>query len=150
MADAAIQKARALPGRPDPQTYIVFGVDVYGHPDDVTAAILAAKQNAEQRMGIAFLVAEYGPFDEPESDRATYYGQIWDAVYADSPNGGLVYVFGPDQPNPRLSNPYDPLHLLPNPFSLVDNQDNPIDNALSTLASRYHHVRDSTPTPQIR
>ena len=134
--NAAIQKARALPGQPDPQTYVVFGVDVYGHPDDVTAAIIAAKQNAEQRMGIAFLVAEYGPFEEPEKDRATYYGEIWDAVYADSPNGGLVYVFGPDQPNPQFSNPYDPLHLLPNPFSLVDNQDNPIDNALATLAAR--------------
>lgn len=145
--NAAIQKARALPGEPDPQTYLMFGVDVYGHPDDVTAAILAAKQNAEQRMGIAFLVAEYGPFEEPEKDRATYYGEIWDAVYADSPNGGLVYVFGPDQPNPQLSNPYDPLHLLPNPFSLVDNQDNPIDNALATLAARYHQVRDSISSP---
>ncbi len=98
-------------------------------------------------MGIAFLVAEYGPFEEPQKDRATYYAEIWDEVYALSPNGGLVYVFGPDQPNPQFPNTYDPLHLLPNPFSLVDNQDNPIDNTLSTLAARYHQVRESMSSP---
>lgn len=136
--DAAIKKLRAATPQPDPRTFIVFGVNVYGHPDDVTAAVQAAKRNAEQRMGIGFLVTEFAPFELPLQDRAEYFGEIWDAVRTYSPNGGMVYVFGPDQPNPAAKNPYDALSLLPNEFTLVDNKGLPVDNALCTLASRYH------------
>ncbi len=139
--DAAIKKLRAAAPQPDPRTFLVFGVNVYGHPDDITAAIQAAKRNAEQRMGIGFLVTEYAPFELPRQDRAEYYGQIWDAISAYSPNGGMVYVFGPDQPNPAWSDPYDALHLLPNEFTLVDNKGIPVDNAFCTLASKYRQAR---------
>ncbi len=140
--DTAIKKLRATSPKPDPSMYLVFGVNVYGHPDDVTAAIQAAKRNAEQRMGIGFLVTEYAPFELPRRDRAEYYGEIWDAIRANSPNGGMVYVFGPDQPNAAFPDPYNALHLLVNEFSLVDNQGQPVDNALCTLATKYkeaHH-----------
>ncbi len=83
------------------------------------------------------LVTEFAPFGLPLQDRATYLVAIWDEIQAVSPNGGMVYVFGPDQPNPQFSNPYDPLHLLPNEFTLVDNQGKPVDGALAALAGRY-------------
>ena len=145
--DAGLKKIRAQSGQPDPSRYVVFGLDVYGKPDDVAAAVQTAKRNAESRMGVALLVTEYGPFEMPAKDRAIDYGMIWDAVIANCPNGGLVYVFGPDQPNPQMPNPYDPLHLLPNPFTLVDNQGKPIDETLSTLTERYLLVHSSSSSP---
>lgn len=139
--DNAIKSLRARTPQPDPRTFMVFGVNVYGHPDDVSAAIRAAKRNAEERMGIAFLVTEYAPFELPREDRARNYGEIWDAVSAYSPNGGMVYVFGPDQPNPGFANPYDSLHLLPNEFSLVDNAGIAVDDTLCALAQKYRQAR---------
>ncbi len=138
--DAAIKDWRSHNGGRSPGDFLVFGVNVYGHPDDVAVAIQTAKRNAEQRMEVAFLVTEFGPNQLPPSDRAMYYGAIWDDVRAYSPNGGLAYVFGPDQPDPQYSNPYDPLHLLPNEYSLVDNQGMPIDDALCTLAARFRQA----------
>ncbi len=141
--DTAMHKPLVNPDVPDSHTFHVFGLNVYGHPDDVLAALQAGKRNAEQRMGVALLVTEFAPFNLPLKDRATYLVQIWDEIQASSPNGGMVYVFGPDQPNPQYSNPYDPLHLLPNEFTLVDNQGNPVDRALEALAGRYRQVRSA-------
>ncbi len=140
--DVAI--STASPQQPDLRSFLVFGLNVYGHPDDVMAALRAGKHNAEEVLGVPLLVTEFAPFGLPLKDRATYLVAIWDEIQAISPNGGMVYVFGPDQPNPQYSNPYDPLHLLPNEFSLVDNQGKPVDGALDALAGRYRLVRDSS------
>ncbi len=141
--DVAMHKPLVNPQTPDSHTFLVFGLNVYGHPDDVMAALQVGKHNAEEVLGVALLVTEFAPFGLPLQDRAANYVAIWDEIQSVSPNGGMVYVFGPDQPNPQFSNRYDPLHLLPNEFSLVDNQGKPIDGALDALASRYHPVRDS-------
>ncbi len=139
--DVAMHKALAIPQQPDPHSFMVFGLNVYGHPDDVTEAVLAGKRNAEDRLGIPLLVTEFAPFGLPSADRAANYVAIWDAIRADSPNGGMAYCFGPDQPNPKMPNPYDPLQLLPNEFSFVDHDGKPVDGALDALANRYRIVR---------
>jgi hypothetical protein len=142
--DAAMHKPLVNPEAIDTHDFWIFGLNVYGHPDDVLAALKTGKSNAEQQLGVALLVTEFAPFGLPLKDRASYYVAIWDEIQAISPNGGMVYVFGPDQPNPQFSNPYDPLHLLPNEFTLVDNQGKPVDGALDALAGRYRLVRDSS------
>lgn len=145
--DTAMHKPSTSTPVLDSHNFLVFGLNVYGHPDDVLAALQAGKHNAEERLGVPLLVTEFGPFELPLKDRATYYVQIWDEILAVSPNGGMAYVFGPDQPNPQFPNPYDALHLLPNEFSLVDNQGKPVDNALSALAGRYRQVHNLPPLP---
>ena len=143
--DQALKNVRAQPQQPDPSLYWVYGLNVYGHPDDVADAIRQGKINAEERMRVAQVVGEYAPFGLPRADRAIHYAMIWDDVYRLSPNGGFVYVFGPDQPNPQAPNPYDPLRLLVNEFSLVDMDGNPVDDTLSTLAARWRDVQNAGP-----
>ncbi len=137
----AIKKVRALSPTADPSSFLVFGMNVYGHPDEVADAIRQAKRNAEDRLGVALLIGEYAPFGLPRQDRAMHYTRIWDDINQLSPNGGFVYVFGPDQPNPRAPNPYDPLRLLVNEFSLLDSDGQPVDDAWQALAERYRRAR---------
>lgn len=138
--DVAIKKMRAQPQQPDPSNFLVFGLNVYGSPDDVAEAVRAAKRNAERRLGVPLVVGEFAPFGMDRKDRGAEYAMIWDDVSRFSPNGGFAYVFGPDQPNPKAPNPYDPLRLLVNEFSLVSNEGTPVDNALGALATKYLQV----------
>ncbi len=143
----AVKKAQALSPGVQVGTFLVYGVNVYGNPDEMVDALRTAQQNAEQRLGIALLVGEFAPFGLARTDRGVHYARIWDDVLAFSPNGGFAYVFGPDQPNPQAPNPYDPLRLLVNEFSLVDIDGKPVDGALGALSAKYHQVQDSMPAP---
>ncbi len=145
--DVAMHKILANPQQPDPHAFMIFGLNAYGHPDDVTAAVQTGKRNAEARLGIPLLVTEFAPFGLPSADRAANYAAIWDAIRVDSPNGGMAYCFGPDQPNPKVPNPYDPLQLLPNEFSFVDHDGKPVDGALDVLAGRFRSARGIPPSP---
>jgi hypothetical protein len=138
----AVRKERALSPSVDPETFLVYAVNIYGNPAEIVDALGMARRNAEDRLGIALFVGEYAPFGLPRKDRGVHYARIWDDVYAFSPNGGFAYVFGPDQPNPQAPNPYDPLRLLVNEFSLVDGDGAPVDDALSLLAARYRQVKN--------
>jgi hypothetical protein len=107
-------------------------------------------------MKVGFIVGEYAPFGLPRDDRPANFALIADDVYAIAPMGGYVYVFGPDQPNPKAPNPYDPLRLLVNEFSLLDIDGRPIDDAYTTLALKWIQwqkqppLAESTPTPTSR
>ncbi len=136
----SLNRAKTLPGYHDLSTSLVYGVNVYGHPDDIDLALTDARLTLTGQLGLAMLVTEFGPFNSPPADRAVNYGAIWDVVARDSSLGGLVYVFGPDQPNPKVANPYDLHTLLPSEYSLVDMHGIPVDNSLSTLAARWHAV----------
>ncbi len=145
--DVALKKVRSQQGPVDPSQYFIYGLNVYGHPDDVATAIRQARRNAEKRMEVALVVGEFAPFGMPREDRALHIGEIWDSLHSTVRNGGFVYVFGPDQPNPQSPNPYDPLRLLVNEFSLVDNEGKPVDDALTTLAARWHQIHDAQQVP---
>jgi hypothetical protein len=82
-------------------------------------------------------VGEFAPFGLARSDRSTHYATMWNTVRQVSSIGGFAYVFGPDQPNPKAPNPYDPLRLLVSEFSLVDNEGHPIDGSLDALATLW-------------
>ncbi len=140
--DEAVRKQRATSPSVDPETFLVYAVNIYGNPNEIVDALGMARRNTEDRLGIALLVGEYAPFGLPRKDRGVHYARIWDDVHAFSPNGGFAYVFGPDQPNLQAPNPYDPLRLLVNEFSLVDGDGAPVDDALSLIAARYHQVRN--------
>jgi hypothetical protein len=143
--DQAIRKVRADTTRPDPARYLIYAINVYGHPDEIRNAIKIAKLNSDERMKIGFIVGEYAPFGLPRQDRPANFALIADDVYEISPMGGYVYVFGPDQPNPKAPNPYDPLRLLVNDFSLVDIDGNPIDDAYSSLALKWLQAHKQLP-----
>ncbi len=132
----ALRKARLLPG-PDPSNFFIFAVNVYGKPEGVESAVQAARRNAQDRLGVAFLVGEFAPFGLARRDRPSHYAMLWDIVRNNSPLGGFAYVYGPDQPNPNGPNPYDPLRLLVNEFSLVDSQGNPVDESLAALRKEW-------------
>ncbi len=141
----ALRKMRSL--STDPEKFLIFAVNIYGNPDEIVDALEMARRNAEDRLGIALLVGEFAPFGLPRQDRGAHYARIWADVTAFSPNGGFAYVFGPDQPNPQAPNPYDPLRLLVNEFSLVDGDGVPVDDALGQLAARYHQVQNPLSAP---
>ena len=116
---------------------LIYGVNVYGRYEDIEMALVNAKVTLADQLGLTMMVSEFGPFNSPREERATHYAGIWNIVTRISDVGGLAYVFGPDQPNPNAPNPYDPLALLPNQYSLVDVNGTPIDNALATLTIQW-------------
>jgi hypothetical protein len=146
--EQTLSKLRTQPNQPDPGSYLVYSVNVYGTPANIAAALADAKRSMNGRLGLAMLVGEYAPFGLARKDRGAYYGQIWDIVLANSPNGGFAYVFGPDQPNPQAPNPYDPLRLLVNEFSLVNTDGTPVDNSLGVLTARWCRLYASASPPQ--
>jgi hypothetical protein len=117
---------------------LIYGVNVYGRYADIEMALSNAKITLADQLGLTMMVSEFGPFNSPREERAIHYAGIWNIVTRISDVGGLAYVFGPDQPNPNAPNPYDPLALLPNQYSLVDVNGTPIDNALDTLTTQWH------------
>lgn len=129
----AIQRANL----PNLGSNLIYGVNVYGRCADIELALTNAKLTLTDQLGLSMLVSEFGPFDSLRAERATNYASIWDLVTRLSDLGGMVYVFGPDQPNPGVSNPYDPITLLPNEYSMVDMNGAPIDNSLAELAMRW-------------
>ena len=116
---------------------LLYGVNVYGHTDDIELALTSAKRILNDELGMAMLVTEFGPFNSPYAERANNYGIIWDLIARVSDLGGMAYVFGPDQPNNAVANPYDPLTLLPSEYSMLDMHGNPIDNSLAELSERW-------------
>jgi beta-galactosidase/beta-glucuronidase len=135
---AALQKLKTQPDYQDLSTNLIYGVNVYGHFDDIELALTNAQLTLTDQLGLAMLVTEFGPFNSLRADRPADYAGIWDVVNRISTIGGLVYVFGPDQPNPSVANPYDPLTLLPSEYSLVDMNGVPLDNSLAALAAKWH------------
>ena len=135
--DVSFQKFDAQSEFKDLRGSLVYGVNVYGHFDDIEMTLLNAKQTLNAQMGLAMMVSEFGPFDSPRADRPVNYAGIWEIVYRISNFGGFAYAFGPDQPNPAVPNPYDPLTLLPNEYSLVDMNGRPVDDSLGALAAKW-------------
>ncbi len=133
----SIRKARAKQPASDPSKYFIFASNTYGKPDGVALVLSTTKQSIEERVGVAFAVGEFAPFGLARSDRPIHYKKMWNTVREVSSIGGFAYVFGPDQPNPRAPNPYDPLRLLVSEFSLVDNEGNPVDGSLNALANQW-------------
>lgn len=145
--ERSIQAARAQRERPNPSQYLVYAANLYGRPDDVAGALLTARRNVQTRLGVAFLVGEYAPFGLARQDRPTHYGMLWDIVAASSRNGGFAYVYGPDQPNFQGPNPYDPLRLLVNDFSMVDSDGRAVDDTLALLSARWHRASQGAAAP---
>lgn len=145
--EESLRKFRSQPNSLDPSRYLIFGVNVYGQVDDVATNLSITKSSIGERLGLAMLVGEFAPFLAPWSDRPANYADMWDVVYRFSNIGGFAYAFGPDQPNPNVRNPYDPLTLLPSEFSLVDMNGKPIDDSLSALAGRWRQLGAPTPLP---
>jgi hypothetical protein len=142
---AALQSVKNQPAYLNLTSYLVYGVNVYGRYDDITLALTNAKLTLDSQLGLAMMVSEFGPFNSPRADRPADYAIIWNIVSQISSIGGCAYVFGPDQPNPAVSNPYDPLTLLPSEYSMVDMNGTPVDDSLAGLAAKWH--LSSTPTP---
>lgn len=135
--EESIRRVRLQKPATDPSQYLVFAVNTYGKPESVAQVLKTTRQSVEERVGIAFAVGEFAPFGLARRERPIHYAMIWNTVKETSSIGGFAYVFGPDQPNPQAPNPYDPLRLLVNEFSLVDNEGKPVDDALNALASQW-------------
>ncbi|MBI5029160.1 MAG: hypothetical protein HZB51_01435 [Chloroflexi bacterium] len=128
----------------DPSKYFIFAANTYGKPEGISQVLHVTRQSVEERLGVALIVGEFAPFGMARSERPAQYAMMWNTVQQVSSIGGFVYVYGPDQPNPKAPNPYDPLRLLVSEFSLVDIDGNPVDGSLSALATQWH----PQPTPQ--
>jgi hypothetical protein len=135
--EESLRRARKQNPAIDPNRYFIFAVNTYGKPDGVSLVLSTTRQAVENRMNIAFAVGEFAPFGLAKTDRAANYKTMWDSVREQSSLGGFAYVFGPDQPNPKAPNPYDPLRLLVSEFSLLDNEGNPVDGSFNALASEW-------------
>ncbi len=144
----SLKRAPTAPGSPNPGTWLVYGANVYGHPDDIQLALTNGRLTLTGQLGLAMLVTEFGPFNSPPAERALDYADIWDVVARASELGGLVYVFGPDQPNPKVANPYDVHTLLPSQYSLVDMNGTPVDDSLAVLAAKWHALAVPSGTPR--
>ena len=142
--EESIRRARLLKPAVDPSNYFIFATNTYGKPDGVVAVLHKTRESIEDRIGVALAVGEYAPFGMARSDRPAQYGTLWNTVEQVSSIGGFAYVFGPDQPNPKAPNPYDPLRLLVSEFSLVDNEGLPIDGSLDMLSTLWHQ-----PLPEL-
>jgi hypothetical protein len=145
--EESTRKARTKSESPDPGVFFIYAVNTYGKPDGITSVFSSVKQHVERRLGIPIVVGEFAPFGLARSERSIYYATIWDTVQEMTPIGGFAYVFGPDQPNPQAPNPYDPLRLLVNEFSLVDIDGRPVDGSLDALAAKWRPLRESLPRP---
>jgi hypothetical protein len=145
--DEALRKFKTQPAYTDPSTYLIYGVNVYGRRDDVETVLGISKQSIDKQLGLALMVTEFAPFLLPRADRPANYAVMWDIVYQVSSMGGCAYVFGPDQPNPNVPNPYDPLTLLPSEFSLVDMDGKPVDGSLDALADKWRQLDTVLPYP---
>jgi hypothetical protein len=135
--EESIRRARAQKPAADPSRYFIFASNTYGKPDGVALVLNTTKQSLEDRVGVAFVVGEFAPFGMARSERPAQYAMMWNTVKEVSSIGGFAYVYGPDQPNPRAPNPYDPLRLLVSEFSLVDIEGNPVDGSLNALANQW-------------
>lgn len=141
--EESVRRVRAQKPVVDPGKYFIFAVNTYGKPDGISLVLTTTRQSIENRVGVALVVGEFAPFGLAKSDRPSQYTMIWNMVRQNSSLGGFAYVFGPDQPNPKAPNPYDPLRLLVNDFSLVDNEGKPVDGSLDALTSVW---RESSPS----
>lgn len=145
----ALQKFKTQPNYQNLSTSLIYGVNVYGHFDDIAVALTNAKLTLDGQLGLAMMVSEFGPFDSPPADRPADYVGIWNIVSQISSIGGCAYVFGPDQPNPKVPNPYDPLTLLPSQYSMVDMNGVPVDGSLAALAAKWRSLGVPTQYPSI-
>jgi len=143
----SLHRAETQPDYKDLSASLVYGVNVYGHPNDIELALTNAKLTLTGQLGLAMLVSEFGPFGSPPAERPIDYAEIWDVVARISDLGGLVYVFGPDQANPEVANPYDVHTLLPSEYSLVDMNGAPVDGSLAALAARWRARAAPSPIP---
>lgn len=139
--EESIRRVRAKKSEPDPSQYFVFAVNTYGKPDGVALVLNTARKSVEERLGVAFAVGEYAPFGLARHERPAHFTAMWRTVRETSSIGGFAYVFGPDQPNPKAPNPYDPLRLLVSEFSLVDIEGKPVDGSWDALS---HYWRMNT------
>ncbi len=135
--EESVRRARLNSSQPDPYTFFVFAVNVYGQPHNVATVLNTTQRHIESRVGIPLVVGEFAPFGTARRDRPSHYVAIWKSVTQASSLGGFAYVFGPDQPNPHAPNPYDPLRLLVNEFSLVDIEGKHVDDSLDALAAEW-------------
>ncbi|MBI5029161.1 MAG: hypothetical protein HZB51_01440 [Chloroflexi bacterium] len=145
--NTSLHQAKTQPNYRDVSSSLVYGVNVYGRTDDIQLALGNARLTLTGQLGLAMMVSEFGPFNSQREERPIDYADIWDVVARNSTIGGLVYVFGPDQPNPKVPNPYDPLTLLPSEYSLLDMNGVPVDDSLAALAAKWHAF--ATPTPTV-
>ena len=146
---AALEEPSTQPGFQDLNRSLVYGVNVYGRFDDIDMTLRNARQTLNSQLGLAMMVTEFGPFNSPPADRPADYAGIWDIVSEISNFGGCAYAFGPDQPNPGVKNPYDPLTLLPSEYSLVDMNGTPVDDSLAALAAKWLPLTTPTLAPSL-
>jgi hypothetical protein len=144
-----LQKFNAQTDFQDLNSSLVYGVNVYGHFDDIEMTLQNARQTLNSQLGLAMMVSEFGPFNSPYADRPANYAGIWDIVSQISNFGGCAYAFGPDQPNPEVANPYDPLTLLPSEYSLVDMNGAPVDDSLAALAVKWLPLTTPALSPSV-
>ncbi len=135
--EESLRRVRAKKTEVDPAQYFIFAVNTYGKPEGVATVLTTTRKSVEERLGIAFAVGEYAPFGLARNERPAQFAAMWRNVRETSSIGGFAYVFGPDQPNPKAPNPYDPLRLLVSEFSLLDIEGKPVDGAWDALAGQW-------------
>lgn len=135
--EESIRRVRVKKSETDPSKYFIFAVNTYGKPDGVALVLNTTRKSVEDRLGVAFAVGEYAPFGLARNERPAHFVMMWRNVRETSSIGGFAYVFGPDQPNPKAPNPYDPLRLLVSEFSLVDIDGKPVDGAWDALSNYW-------------
>lgn len=120
----------------DPSVYIVYGADVYGWPDYI-APILVRVETLAQRLGLAWLVTEFGPVGMGQANRASGYVEAFRMIKQTSSIGAMVYVFAPDLPDPVLAGPLSLFQIRDDSYDDSKRQLTPADNTLQDLRDEF-------------
>lgn len=132
--ERSLGKARELGD--DPSTYVIYGADVYGWPDYI-APILQRVESATQRLGLAWLVTEFGPVGTGQANRTEGYVEAFRLIKKTSSIGALVYVFAPDLPDPVLAAPLSFVSIHDDPDDDSKRSLIPVDSTLQDLGDEF-------------
>ncbi len=120
----------------DPGTFVIYGADVYGWPDYI-APILVRVDAAIQRLGLAWLVTEFGPVGMGQASRAEGYVDAFRLIKKTSSMGALVYVFAPELPDPFLAAPLSFVTIYDDPDDDSNRRLVPVDSAMQDLGNEF-------------
>jgi hypothetical protein len=120
----------------DPGVFVVYGANIYGWPDYI-APILPRVEAAVQRLGVAWLVTEFGPVGIGQVNRANGYVDAFRLIKQTPSMGAMVYVFAPDLPDPVLAGPLSLFQIRDDPDDDSKRELNPVDSTLLDLGNEF-------------
>ncbi len=120
----------------DPSAFVVYGADIYGWPDYI-APIVPRVEAAVQRLGLAWLVTEFGPVGTGPMDRSSAFVEAFRLFKQTSSMGAMVYVFAPDLPDPLLAAPLSLFTIHDDPEDDSKRQLTPVDSTLQDLGDEF-------------